>query len=83
MASTEKKANTINPQKTSKKHKREDIVSEYVLETRNLGITFGGLKAVQDVNLKIKKNFSRSRTKKITIITFLSVSIDCMASDCC
>ena len=56
MASTEKKANTINPQKTSKKHKREDIVSEYVLETRNLGITFGGLKAVQDVNLKIKKN---------------------------
>ncbi len=31
-------------------------MSEYVLETRNLGISFGGLKAVQDVNLKIKKN---------------------------
>ena len=29
---------------------------EYVLETRNLAISFGGLKAVQDVNLKIKKN---------------------------
>ena len=37
-------------------HKRENIESEYVLETRNLGITFGGLKAVQEVNLKIKKN---------------------------
>ena len=37
-------------------HKRENIESEYVLETRNLGISFGGLKAVQDVNLKIKKN---------------------------
>ena len=31
-------------------------MSEYVLETRGLGISFGGLKAVQDVNLKIKKN---------------------------
>lgn len=31
-------------------------MAEYVLETKNLGITFGGLKAVQDVNLKIKKN---------------------------
>lgn len=30
-------------------------MSEYVLETRNLGISFGGLKAVQDCNLKIKK----------------------------
>ena len=29
---------------------------EYVLETENLGISFGGLKAVQSVNLKIKKN---------------------------
>lgn len=29
---------------------------EYVLETENLGISFGGLKAVQNVNLKIKKN---------------------------
>ena len=31
-------------------------MAEYVLETKNLGISFGGLKAVQDVNLKIKKN---------------------------
>ena len=31
-------------------------MSEYILETKNLGISFGGLKAVQDVNLKIKKN---------------------------
>ena len=31
-------------------------MSQYVLETKNLGISFGGLKAVQDVNLKIKKN---------------------------
>ena len=30
-------------------------MSEYMLETRNLGISFGGLKAVQDVNIKIKK----------------------------
>ena len=30
-------------------------MSELVLETRNLGISFGGLKAVQDVNLRIKK----------------------------
>ena len=28
----------------------------YVLKTENLGISFGGLKAVDDVNLKIKKN---------------------------
>ncbi|MBQ0102127.1 MAG: ABC transporter ATP-binding protein [Firmicutes bacterium] len=28
----------------------------YMLETNNLGISFGGLKAVQDVNLKIEKN---------------------------
>lgn len=39
-----------------KKHKRHNIESDYVLETRELGITFGGLKAVQNVNLKIKKN---------------------------
>ncbi len=39
-----------------KSHKRENIESDYVLETRNLGITFGGLKAAQNVNLKIKKN---------------------------
>lgn len=31
-------------------------MSEYVLETRNLGISFGGLKAVQDVNLHVRKN---------------------------
>ena len=30
-------------------------MSEYMLETKNLGISFGGLKAVQDVNIKIKK----------------------------
>ena len=31
-------------------------MSEYVLETIDLGISFGGLKAAQDVNIKIKKN---------------------------
>lgn len=31
-------------------------MAEYVLETKNLGISFGGLKAAQNVNLKIKKN---------------------------
>ena len=31
-------------------------MAEYVLETRDLGISFGGLKAAQNVNLKIKKN---------------------------
>lgn len=31
-------------------------MSDIMLETKNLGISFGGLKAVQDVNLKIKKN---------------------------
>ena len=31
-------------------------MANYVLETKNLGISFGGLKAVQDVNLKIEKN---------------------------
>ena len=31
-------------------------MSEYVLKTENLGISFGGLKAVQNVNLKIEKN---------------------------
>ena len=30
-------------------------MSEYILETKNLGISFGGLKAVQDANIKIKK----------------------------
>ena len=40
----------------SQKITREKIESEYVLETRDLGISFGGLKAAQKVNLKIKKN---------------------------
>lgn len=31
-------------------------MSEYVLETRDLGISFGGLKAAQKVNIQIKKN---------------------------
>jgi len=31
-------------------------MSEYILETKDLGITFGGLKAVQNLDLKIKKN---------------------------
>ena len=31
-------------------------MSDYILETKNLGISFGGLKAAQDVNLRIKKN---------------------------
>ncbi len=31
-------------------------MAEYVLETQNLGISFGGLKAAQNVNIKIKKN---------------------------
>ena len=37
-------------------HKRENIQSDFVLETRGLGISFGGLKAAQNVNLRIKKN---------------------------
>lgn len=32
------------------------MMAEYVLETRNLGISFGGLHAAQDVNLKVEKN---------------------------
>ena len=31
-------------------------MSQYILETKNLGISFGGLKAAQDVNIKVKKN---------------------------
>ena len=31
-------------------------MADFILETQNLGITFGGLKAVQDVNLHIEKN---------------------------
>ena len=46
----------VNSKILKKAQKRENIKSDYVLETRNLGITFGGLKAAQNVNLKIKKN---------------------------
>ncbi len=46
----------VNTKILKKSHKRENINSEYVLETKNLGITFGGLKAAQNLNLKIKKN---------------------------
>ena len=35
--------------------KEENEMSEVVLKTENLGISFGGLKAVQNVNLEIKK----------------------------
>ena len=31
-------------------------MAQYVLETRDLGISFGGLKAAQKVNLKILEN---------------------------
>ena len=31
-------------------------MAEYILETKNLGISFGGLKAVQNVNIRIEKN---------------------------
>ena len=31
-------------------------MAAYILETKNLGISFGGLKAAQDVNIRIKKN---------------------------
>ena len=31
-------------------------MADYILETKNLGISFGGLKAAQDVNIAIKKN---------------------------
>ena len=46
----------VNTKILKKVHKRENIESNYVLETKNLGITFGGLKAAQNVNLKINKN---------------------------
>ncbi len=52
----EKIKNFVNTKILKKAHQRESIESEYVLETKNLGITFGGLKAAQNVNLKIKKN---------------------------
>ena len=31
-------------------------MSEFILETKDLGISFGGLKAAQNVNIRIKKN---------------------------
>ncbi len=31
-------------------------MAEYILETKGLGISFGGLKAAQDVNIRIEKN---------------------------
>ena len=31
-------------------------MAEYILEVKDLGISFGGLKAAQDVNIHIKKN---------------------------
>ncbi len=31
-------------------------MADYVLETKNLGVSFGGLRAAQDVNIRIKKN---------------------------
>ena len=31
-------------------------MAEYILETKDLGISFGGLKAAQDINIRIKKN---------------------------
>lgn len=42
--------------KKAPKHKRVNIKSDYVLETKDLGISFGGLKAAQNVNIKIEKN---------------------------
>lgn len=48
--------NFVDTKILKKAQKRENIESEFVLETRNLGISFGGLKAAQNVNLKIKKN---------------------------
>ena len=31
-------------------------MADYILETKDLGITFGGLKAAQNVNIRIEKN---------------------------
>ena len=31
-------------------------MSDYILETKDMGISFGGLKAAQNINLRIKKN---------------------------
>ena len=48
--------NFIDTKILKKTHQRESIETSYVLETRNLGISFGGLKAAQNVELKIAKN---------------------------
>ena len=50
--SVKKRIKAMFPEKVQ----RKTIESDYVLETENLGISFGGLKAVQNVNLKISKN---------------------------
>lgn len=47
--------NFIDTKIAKKTHKRESIQSDCVLETKNLGISFGGLKAAQNVNIKIRK----------------------------
>ena len=31
-------------------------MADYILETKDMGISFGGLKAAQNINLRIKKN---------------------------
>ena len=36
-------------------------MSEIILKTENLGISFGGLKAVQNVNIEIKKKYNSDR----------------------
>lgn len=46
------RARNMSP--TSRK-REERKMAEYVLETKDLGISFGGLKAVENVDLKIKK----------------------------
>ena len=50
--SVKKRIKAMFPEKIQ----RKTIESDYVLETESLGISFGGLKAVQNVNLKISKN---------------------------
>ena len=52
-------------------------MAEYVLETKDLGISFGGLKAAQNVNLKIKKNeiyaFNQQQLNSGINIDFLDI----------
>ena len=52
-------------------------MAEYVLETKGLGISFGGLHAAQDVNIRIKKNqiyglISPNGAGKTTIFNLLT-----------